>query len=374
MGLAGNLSTMSLAEILQWLSIGQKTGTLQVKASNGTEKKVYFADGTVTSASSSDPRELIGQFLIASNKLTERQLKVALEMQARDQVMLGKVLLAQNILTKDELVGILKMASEEVIYDLFLWEEGAFEFLDGVQPEKNILSFNLDVTHLILSGVRRADEWQRIKAVFPDEQTVLRPNVEKIAENLPLHRNEERLLLLVDGKRNIEAIALEIRATRFKVFSGLLDLFEAELVCVGPAEDYLIPLPGAPEDPARKGIEAVQQMLNRGRLEEAESMIDKLEKTLPNDPRIKELSHACREKRFETTAKQLIRLDSIPELAMSVDAITKMSLTPEEGFIVSRINGIWDVQAIINIAPFDETLAFTTFKRFLDDGVITFKK
>lgn len=374
MGLSGNLSTMSLAEILQWLSIGQKTGTLQILGADIT-KKVFFREGKVASSSSSDPKELVGQFLISSNKLTERQLKVALEMQVRDQSKLGTVLLQQNILTKDELMDILRQATEEVIYDLFLWEAGEFEFLDGALPEDIPLSFGMDVTHLILEGVRRSDEWGRIKSVFPDGSTVLRPNVEQILQNMPLHANEERLLRLLDGERTLDALALEVRATKFNLCKGLLDLYEANLIEVGDFKAHLIPSSGTrgEVDPIERLVQSIEGAIRRGQLDQADSMLVKLRKAVPDHPQLKPLDDACKERRLETTAKQMIKIDRIPVLSMSVDAITRLPLSPEEGFIVSRVNGIWDVKSIMKIAPFGETVALRIFKKFLDDGVIKFK-
>ncbi|MCB1043354.1 MAG: DUF4388 domain-containing protein [Acidobacteria bacterium] len=373
MGLAGNLSTMSLAEIFQWLAIGSKTGTLLVEGT-GITKRVFFESGAIASANSSDPKELMGQFLISSNKLTDRQLRVALEMQSRDQTMLGDILLKQNILTKDELLDILRTASEEVIYDLFVWTEGDFEFHDGKMPDREIVNFNLDVTHIILEGVRRADEWGRIREVFPDGATIVRPCVDNIVDKLPLSRNDERLLRLVDGERMIESIAMDVRLTRFDVFKGLLDLFEAELIEVGSYEELTFHTGnGAKQDPIAAMLTTTKNLIDRGQTEQAEEMLSRLTKMAPQNPQTKNLEDALREKQFETTAKAMIRLEAVPELSMSVDAITRLPLSPEEGFVVSRVNGIWDVQSIIKIAPFDETVSLKIFKKFLDDGVVRFK-
>ena len=57
--------------------------------------------------------------------------------------------------------------AEETIYDLFLWPEGQFEFKDGELPATTSSTIDLDVTAVILEGVRRVDEWKRIRKVFP---------------------------------------------------------------------------------------------------------------------------------------------------------------------------------------------------------------
>ncbi|MCL4840148.1 MAG: DUF4388 domain-containing protein, partial [Thermoanaerobaculia bacterium] len=73
MGITGNLRTMELAELLQWLSQARKTGTLVVR--NGTvEKRVIFQDGKILTSGSTDPREYLGNFLVSHGYLSEVEL------------------------------------------------------------------------------------------------------------------------------------------------------------------------------------------------------------------------------------------------------------------------------------------------------------
>ena len=51
MAITGNLETMSLAELLQWLANGRQTGTLIVNYGS-VEKKIFLRDGAVLSSSS----------------------------------------------------------------------------------------------------------------------------------------------------------------------------------------------------------------------------------------------------------------------------------------------------------------------------------
>ena len=374
MSLTGNISTMSLAEIFQWLHSGRKTGTLHVDGPDGLQKDVFFGDGLINSASSSDPRELIGQFLLVSNQITEQQLSEALERQKRDHVLLGKILVQQNIITKEELHELLTTISEEIIYDLFLWKEGKFEFYDGVLPDREIPQLALDVTHIVLEGARREDEWDRVKDVIPEATTIIRPNIEKIIPHLPLDSRYARLLALVNGARNVEEITRLFKSTRFEVSRLLLDLHEAGMIEVGSHRHLMIQPPsGANHDPVKDMINQVEAFLDEGRLEEAERVMQKLARAAPNNGRVQKLRSKIQDKRYETTAKQVINPDAVPVLAMDVGAITRLDLSPEAGFIVSRINGAWDVKSIIKISPFEESLCLKIFKNFLDNGVITFK-
>jgi hypothetical protein len=374
MSLTGNISTMSLAEIFQWLHSGRKTGTLRVEGRDNITKDVFFSDGAIHAASSNDPRELIGQFLLNSNKISENQLIEALERQNRDHVMLGKILVQQKIINKDELMRILLVISEEIIYDLFLWKEGSFQFMDGVMPKREIPMLNLDITHLVLEGARREDEWNRIKDVFPDENQIVKPNPEKICEQFPLPPAKARLLALCNGNRSIYEITRLIKSTKFNVCRTLLDLYEERMIEVGSFKRQVIqPLMQVKRDPLREMLAHIEALLKQGRLDDAEKATLKLERNQPNHPDVKKVKRWIEDKKLETTAKRVIKPTAVPHLAKDVAEITKMDLGPEEGFIISRINGAFDVKSIIKISPFDEALCLKIFKQFMDDGVIVFK-
>ena len=48
-------------------------------------------------------------------------------------------------------------------------------------------------------------------------------------------------------------------------------------------------------------------------------------------------------------------------------------LTPEEVFLISRINGSWELKSIIDISPLGEVEALRIMKRLKDRGIITLR-
>ena len=65
--------------------------------------------------------------------------------------------------------------------------------------------------------------------------------------------------------------------------------------------------------------------------------------------------------------------DRIPELAIPIQQLTDMTLSPHEGFVLSRVNGTWDVKAIMKISPMKELEVLMIFDKFVKDGVIRLK-
>jgi len=96
MSVSGNLKTMLPGDLLQWLSLGQKTGTLLV-SNKGVEKKIFFGNGRVISSASNDPREYLGQFLMSHGYITEEELMKAMEVQQQSRILLGKILVMIDV-------------------------------------------------------------------------------------------------------------------------------------------------------------------------------------------------------------------------------------------------------------------------------------
>src|SRR6185503_8970461 len=133
MSLSGNLRTMELSEILQWISSGHKTGTLHLER-RSVQKKIVFRKGVIYTSWSNDPRESLGQFLVRDGWISEEQLFRALLQQEQEGSLLGAILVGTGILTEDALRRSLQLKAEETIYDLFLWPEGRFDFKEGELP------------------------------------------------------------------------------------------------------------------------------------------------------------------------------------------------------------------------------------------------
>ena len=134
MSLRGDLRTMALPDVLQWIASGRKTGTLHVER-RSVQKRIILRDGNIFSSWSNDPRESLGQFLIRLRLVTEEQLFRALLGQEEKGRLLGSILVADGVLSEDDLRRALKAKAEETVYDLFLWPSGQFEFREGEFPE-----------------------------------------------------------------------------------------------------------------------------------------------------------------------------------------------------------------------------------------------
>jgi hypothetical protein len=367
MSLTGNLRTMSLPDILQWISMGQKTGTLHVER-RSVQKRIVVREGMIFSSWSNDPRESLGQFLIRERMVTEEQLFKALLTQEEKGRLLGSILTSEGVLDEEDLRLALHAKATETIYDLFLWPEGQFAFKEGEFPHDVLISFEMPVTPVIMEGIRRVDEWVRIREVFPTMETTLKL---KGAPHDVEDGLERHALGLVAAGKTLTEMSLEMRRSEFDTADLAYRLYQQGLVAVDQTRD---------DAKAPDPIGAIQALLGLAyqRLQEKryDSAIQAYEEVLALDrlnQNAKKGLIATIEARSREKAVRSVPLTKVPILNMDLVALTKEDFDPHEGFVLSRVNGEWDVQSILKLCPMGEEAALLIFSRLLERKAIALR-
>jgi hypothetical protein len=354
---------MALADILQWVSQGRKTGTLHISR-GAVEKRVSFMGGAIHSSWSNDPRESLGQFLVRERLISEELLFRTLLRQETEGRPLGALLVEQGPLTDENLVRMLEHKAEETIYDLFHWNEGHFEFKDGELQRDVPFPVNLDVTSVIMEGVRRIDEWERMRAVIPSTETTLRPLGQ------PEDPVDHEVLLLCSEGKTVTEIAFAVRRTVFDMTAMLYEMHRRGLVEVEQ--------PGVSTDSVetvvriQRGLDAARKALENDDFDTALRNFESVLKLDPLNQHAKKGLVISIEGRGRTRSLRLVPKDKIPRLMVSLADLTKEKFDPREGFVLSRLNGEWDVQSILKICPMPEDEAMLIFARLVERKVIEF--
>jgi len=374
MAITGNLRTMQLSDLLQWLSMGQKTGTLLVHGRPG-EKRIYFDQGRIISSSSTVEREYLGHFLVAHGYITEEELTRAMEVQEESKILLGRILIMINAISETDLLRLLRRKAEESIYDVFLWADGNFEFMDGEQPNLKMVPLSLDLTSIILEGLHRYDEWKRIQDLVPDGSVV--PMITQPL-NLDALAERERLIVPhIDGQRSVEEIALQTHNAEFTVARFVYEgLTSGSMVLAQP-----VPRRAAAAAVGSGSVETdVEHFLQRGKAslkedpQAAYRMFKVASDLAPADGRAAEAVRDAEREIRTALEKDGVTGEKVPELAIAIPELTQRTFSPHEGFVLSRINGQWDVKSVMKISPIKELEVLMIFQRLWRDGVIRWKK
>jgi tetratricopeptide (TPR) repeat protein len=247
-----------------------------------------------------------------------------------------------------------------------LWDEGDFVFDDGVLPEKIPISLPLDLTGVILEGARRTDEWKRINQVFPSRLTTF--DVAAGKDDADLTSEEQKILELVRRGQNIAEISLQLHAVEFYAASRLLSLHERGFVRVREAPEEMDLDQQVTE--LRVKLKEGVSLYNEGEYDQA---LVCFRSALAVDPNNKYARlFALKIERLQTDLDTLgdIPMDGIPRLNVTLVELASLDLDPQEGFVLSRVNGEWDVASITKICPMGEKEVLIIFRRLLDRELI----
>lgn len=231
MSLKGNIETFYLSSILQLLAQDKKTGILTI-AEKGRIVRVYIKNGNIVYAVGSQKEVRLGYLLRTKGIISAEELQKALTLAKQRNEKLGKILVEKGYISVETLKKFIHQQVRDILYDLFLWKRGDFEYVDQ--------EFNLDqefVTELnhmevILEGTRRVDEWGILKKNIPDPHMVFKINrsVEEQRDTVNLTANEWRIISLVDGKRTVQQVVEDSGNDEFSVYRVINSLISSGLI------------------------------------------------------------------------------------------------------------------------------------------------
>src|SRR5215203_6499143 len=375
MAIQGTLQTMSLTDLLQFLAAGRKSGTLKFDHGKIT-KQVYFKSGTIVGSKSNDPREYLGQVLLHYGKVDETQLKAAREMQRTTGAKLGEVLVEQGFLTEEEVLGILKTRTLDAIYDLFVWTDGDFEFYDDEPLPEDLLLIEVEPTTVIMEGIYRIDELARYRTLVPSDRSILELNA-GWTSSLKLGKEFRQVLYFVEKRMSVAEICYHMHASAFHVYGQLYTLISEGVARISGELPEGTPTLVAEVEDLPESVTEMVWAAERKLEEDPEAALQIVQKALeqqPNNPEAQSLLPLAEEKfvkRMYESGGMSPR--SVPQLRVSPSELTNQTIDPQEGFVLSRINGSWDIQSILSICPFREADCLRMIKKLMERGIVEVK-
>ena len=228
MAIKGSLKEASLPDVIQLLYLGRRTGCLAL-ADRHNFGTIHFEDGQITYASIVNRRDRLGDILMRTGRISAEQLQEAVNQQAGDREhKLGEILVELGALSREDLEGYMRLQIEEAVYYLFTWSSGTFNFEAGVRPEREDFLVHINPEFLLLEGARRVDEWSLIEKKIPSFDLIFQADQSRIGESAPtLTTEQQRLLPLLDGKRDVQQIMEESGLIEFEVGKALYGLITA---------------------------------------------------------------------------------------------------------------------------------------------------
>jgi hypothetical protein len=363
MPVSGDLGTLDIADLLGWIQVRAKTGQLLL-GRGATEKRLRFDGGRLASSTSNDPRETLGQALVRDQLVSEEALFGALLRQERERALLGEMLVAEGLLTAEQVRHALEHTTEEIVYDVFLWSDGTFTYEDQAAPSPDPFRLDMDVGLVIDEGLHRREQWAELCRRLPSSNV----RFSVLSAGGAGDAVERAIVALAAAGRTLGSISLETRRSRYDTALRVDDLVERGVLACDP------PVLSGGEPDAVALIQALlasaAEMRRQNRFDGALALYEEaLTLDRLNQEAKKGLLSAVEEKKSYRLATRLPQ-DKVPALRVGAVALTRQSFDPQEGFVLSRINGEWSLGAILKLCPLPETEALTIFARLLERGVI----
>lgn len=366
---------MSLPDLLQFLAAGRKSGTLKFDHGKIT-KQVYFKNGMIVGSKSNDPREYLGQLLLHYGKVDDNQLKAAREVQRTSGAKLGEVLVQQGFLTENEVLGILKTRTLDAIYDLFMWNDGDFEFYDEEPSPDDLLLIEVEPTNVIMEGIYRIDELARYRTLVPSDRSILELNAGWTSK-LKGGKEYRQILYFVEKRMSVAEICYHMHASAFHVYGQLYTLISEGVARVAGEMPEGSPAPVAEIEDLPESVTEMVWSAERKLEQDPEAALLIVQKALqqqPNNPEAQSLLPTAEEKYIKHVyAAGGLSARSVPQLLVSPSDLTNQQIDPQEGFVLSRINGSWDIQSILSICPFREADCLRMIRKLMERGIIGIK-
>ena len=174
----GDLSLMSIADLMQWIDMSKKTGTLLIELNNVT-KRFYFQEGKIIYVSSQQKGEMLGEYLLSKNVLTIAQLKDAIQKSQALEVPFTGYIISEGIVTAELLEAIIREIAEKAFIDSLNWKEGTFQFKDSLPPSVVNGPVKINTSYVVLQSFKTFDTQQNTSEA--DRQEILKELAHKIS-------------------------------------------------------------------------------------------------------------------------------------------------------------------------------------------------
>jgi hypothetical protein len=260
MALVGTIKDFGLADILQLIGLQRKSGVLTLE--HGTDRvTVKFLEGAVVGADTSarNLEELLGSVLVRTGRITEAQLQETLQIQASTLQRLGYILVKQGFISDGDLEEALRIQVTQIVYRLFRWREGKYQFTPMDHVEYDNEHFRpLSAETILMEGARMIDEWPMLERRIKSPTMVFRKTTSGAALDVPvaslldadidfsfqdaperdkrtdgelrISPDEREILHMVDGTSTVQDLVDTSALAEFDVYRILFELLNRNLI------------------------------------------------------------------------------------------------------------------------------------------------
>jgi hypothetical protein len=219
----GRLEGITVPELLWRLAQEQHTGALVLER-QGVTKTLVLRDGRVVFATSSDPEDQLGPFLLRRGEV---RLGALLEADARVDGgrRLGETLVELGFLAPPALPRAVQEQVREIALSVFAWRDGGWRLSRAALPVHETITLDLAVEDLILAGTRRVRDWNWVRRVVGGSRAVYRATPASRDDVLGLGLTERLILEQLQLPLRVEQLCSAVYAPTHDIYRALWALY-----------------------------------------------------------------------------------------------------------------------------------------------------
>ncbi len=208
----GQLDPARLPTRLFHLAVRRETGALVLRAGQ-RKKRIFFVEGSPECVTSTDKKELLGEFLIQRGQVLRMEMEMALAMLPRFGGRLGDALVGIGVLRPMELFRAIHQQTQERLLNVFRWKSGEIAFARGVRSQEETFPLGVDTYELIGRGVREGYGYDELEAMLSPvyEEVLERVTVPPVRlEMLRLPERESAVIEAVVEKTTLAKLVAQM--------------------------------------------------------------------------------------------------------------------------------------------------------------------
>ena len=215
-----------LAEILQFISLGSRSGVLEIVRREGVYG-IIFTSGTITGLTSDGwtlANELRDSQLLPDNVLTGL---LAVNTNIQD---LRAAILTGGYMTADEWTAFVSRQVERLLYSLFDVRDGKFRFRQSAPAEGQWLPVRVSADRAVLEGTRWSEAWGRAVEAIPSRQSRFTRSHRIPRSNVRISPTQWRVFVSTAEPGTLTQIAASAILSEVDVIESLQYLLDLNLI------------------------------------------------------------------------------------------------------------------------------------------------
>jgi hypothetical protein len=230
LSIQGTLAETTVPDLFRSLVRSGETGIVSLEV-NGRNDAVYFNEGKIIFASSSDPDMGLAEVLLRGGELTLQQYNEAMD-RLIVQRRIGALLCELGYLDPDGLLRALERQSSAIVLDVVRYRTGSYtvEFTDEFPQE--IITLQLNTERLILDGIQSIEYWSLITRGLarPDRLLQQVPAADMRTYSMELSDEENHVLNLLTEPGTVAEICARSYLSNFVTCRTVWALLSVNLI------------------------------------------------------------------------------------------------------------------------------------------------